>query len=239
MEEVSVLILRFGLVLLLCVSTAACDFGHEEKTAYERVKQEKSIAACEDYLNKWPDGEFTQDVKKLLTKYKMRDFEKQLDLYLAFGRSPSISTAQEYLERFPKDEYNEYFTQAVEQHSEAMKALESFSSALRYVTERPPGSWTSYVRHEIFLRNFIQKYPLDDAIDSKNWLGLDFYLETTESEKRAAEIENMIQQKIDGYESSRKPIEISKNQKTVTIPTGRHAQGKGWCSSTGGDFVAY
>lgn len=64
-----------------------------EMYTFNKVGHEQSVALCDEYLHKYPDGKYTKDV---------------LSIKIIASRDPqtTIKTIDLYLERFPDDENN-------------------------------------------------------------------------------------------------------------------------------------
>jgi hypothetical protein len=219
--------LKSAVLLVLCLLLAACGPSQEEKSAYEKVKQDKTAAACQAYLDKWPDGEYGPEVAGLLAQYKKRDEKQQQKLFREFVRKPSLAIVRDYLQRFPKGKYQGIFSRALEQHDAAQKALTSYPEALKYIAANPSGIWISYVRQQVFLRKLVQKYPLKQALANKDWLALDYYLDQNQGKAKALEVQRLIQAKTEKYQAEKKVIQIGNAKEVVVLPRGRQAQGKG------------
>lgn len=143
----------FLLIILLPVLITACQSsspGTDEKTVWEKAQAENTLQDYDDYLNKFPDGEFVTDAKTLIAKILFEEAKtgnpiESFDAYvLRFPegknknifepliysyviKRDSIEFFEEYVKRFPDGEYLADFESTIYQNILDGKSSLSFA----------------------------------------------------------------------------------------------------------------
>ncbi len=161
-------------LIILAVLIAGCA---SQESMFNKAKKDNSVEAYENFLQKYPDGEFSVQAKSQLAKLEYQQtkkinsieaYEKYLEKYpdsefsvqaksqlakLEYQQAKkinSIEAYEKYLEKYPDNEFsNEVKTQLSKLHFEKAKITNTIEGYESYLQKYPEGEYTAEVKSKI------------------------------------------------------------------------------------------